>query len=304
MRGSITKRLSAALALGLGVLLFQNCSAVKFETVTGKKPVVATGLPDDKDPTDDPPDTEKPPELCAGVSCDLTPLTSKPAVTTILMALGDAADDQLVVNGASAQFIAESVVRYTSHKTNPKILVVVDHSTHDEDPEDTQYVIDVLLKRYDVTFLQEDATGLTPELLAGFDIVWFNNPGHPMSSQATRDALLGFAGGIVLQGDDLSQGAGFSMESLTGLKAINNGNVVVCNGNSYTHDNNGGSKFSVSLNAQKIPGANASQLSFEYGNDIDLTEVVRSDLEVLATAVGGGPDCTEERPAIVRYIKN
>ena len=41
-----------------------------------------------------------------------------------------------------------------------------------------------------------------------FDVVWFNNPGHPMSSQVTRDTLLNFKGAVVLQGDDLTRGKG------------------------------------------------------------------------------------------------
>ncbi|RYF06679.1 MAG: hypothetical protein EOO77_26560, partial [Oxalobacteraceae bacterium] len=149
-----------------------------------------------------------------------------PAVTTILLALGDEADAQLVVNGASAQLIAETVVRYTSPKTNPKILFIHDSGSTGESANDTVYVKEQLLGRYDVTLLKEESEGTKIEQLEGYDIVWINNPGYPMGSKNTRDALLAFKGGIVIQGDDMSRGNGFDLEALTGLKYIDNGTSV------------------------------------------------------------------------------
>lgn len=241
--------------------------------------------------------------VCSGVSCDLTPLTSKPAVTTILLALGDEADDQLVINGASAQLIAETVIRYTSPVQNPKILIVKDFNDSGEDPEDTRYV-EELLQRYNVTYLEESNTGLSDENLKDFDLVWFNNPGHEMGSLQTRDALLRFHGGIVLQGDDLARGSGFSMEPLTGLKYLDNGTNVKCSdGKSYAHDNNASNQYRVTIDPNKITGADDSSIAFLYGNDIDNTVVSRVDVEIIATAKGGRDTCIESRPAIVRYLK-
>ncbi len=240
--------------------------------------------------------------VCNGISCDLDPLTEKPAVTTILIALGDEANDQLVVNGASSQLIAETVIRYTSPQRNPKILLVRDFNTGGEDPEDTTY-IQTLLSRYNVTFKQEPEGGLVAADLQGFDLIWFNNPGHQMSHVETRDALLNFSGAVVIQGDDLTHGNGFSMEALTGLKAIDNGASVTCDGTSYQIDNNTGAQYSVTLDASKIPGADSSTISFQYGNDLDMSEIIRADLEVLAWAKGSPATCTERRPAIVRWTK-
>ncbi len=265
------------------LLAFQNCGKVQFAAT-------AASLEGDLN-------------VCSGVSCDLTPLTSKPAVTTILLALGDAADDQLVVKGLSAQLIAETVVRYTSNKTNPKILLVLDSGNAGEDPEDTLYIQNNLLKRYNVTFLQETTSGLLAADLSGYDIIWFNNPGHPMGVEATRDALLNFSGGVVLQGDDLTRGNGFSVEALTGLRHIDNGSSVTCNGQTYSIDNNTGGKFDVTLDWNKMPNASADMIHFQYGNDIDLSEPARGDLEILALAKANPADCTESRPAIVRYLK-
>lgn len=281
------------LVAGSAVLLalFQNCSRAGIAIQESSKAIDIAGAAVDTL------------AVCNGVSCDLSPLTSKPAVTTILMAIGDEADDQLVVNGSSAQLIAETVIRYSSPKENPKILVVRDYRNGGEDPEDTYYVANNLLKRFDTHYLEEDANGLSASDLNGYDVVWFNNPGHVMGSVNSRDALLNFAGAVVLQGDDLSAGNGFSMESLTGLKFVDNGVSVKCNdGVSYPHNDNNGYRYRVALNSSKFGGV-ASSLQFEYGNDIDETVVARSGLEILATAKGGPSSCTSERPAIVRYLK-
>lgn len=240
--------------------------------------------------------------VCNGISCELDPLTTKPAVTTILIALGDEANDQLVVNGASSQLVAETVIRYSSPKNNPKILLVQDFNIGAEDPEDTIWM-QRRLSRYDVTYLQETSAGLSPSDLQGYDVVWFNNPGHQMSNEATRDALLNFSGAVVIQGDDLTRGNGFSMEALTGLKYIDNGTSVTCDGTAYAIDNNTGAQYSVTLDSSKIPGADSATISFQYGNDIDMSEILRPDLEVLAWAKGSPTECTDQRPAIVRWTK-
>ena len=285
MTRDMLKRVGFIIAASLPLILFQNCSNVQF----AEMPLGKLGV-------------------CDGVSCELTPLTSKPAVTTILLAIGDEADDQLVINGLSSQLLAETVIRYSSPAKNPKILVVLDSGAGKEDPEDTQYVLN-LLKRYDtednVKFLEEPKSGLTASDVEGFDVIWFNNPGAPMGTTAARDVLLNFKGGVVLQGDDLSRGSNnFDLEQLTGLRYNGNGTAVTCNGKSYGIDNNSGYQYNVTLDASKFTGASESTLSFKYGNDIDDATVMRSDLEVLAYAVGDIQGCSEQRPAIVRYIKN
>lgn len=264
---------------------FQNCSQVHFQESPDFQSVGQLGV-------------------CQGISCDLAPLTSKAAVTTILLALGDEANAQLVVNGASAQLVAETVVRYTSPKARPRILFIHDSGSSGESSQDTPYVKDRLLGRYDVTFLKEPASGTSLQTLEAYDIVWLNNPGSPMGSKVTRDALLAFRGGIVIQGDDMSRGKDFDLTGLTGLKYLDNGTAVKCDGKDYPHDGNTGEQFRVSLAPAKIPGADASTIEFRYGNDIDNTLPARADLEVLALAKGGPDVCKDLRPAIVRYLKN
>ncbi len=267
------------------VTFFQNCSKVSFDKSAQSKLEGTLGA-------------------CNSISCNLTPLTDKPAVTTILMALGEQYNSQLEVSGASSQLIAETVVRYSSPKSNPKILLVEDSNTAGENPEDTIYARDVLLGRYNVTTIAIPNTGLTNADIAGYDLIWFNNPGHPMGAEVTRNTLLAFAGAVVLQGDDLSRGQSFDLDELTGLHYIDNGTAVICNGTSYPHDNSTGEQYRVSLIAAKFIGVTSSDaIEFRYGNDIDKTTAARPDLEVLATARGGSSECTEQRPAIVRYLK-
>jgi hypothetical protein len=279
----VSKRVCLAIISVVGLITsFQNCSKVSFV------------------PT---PDALASLGVCNKISCDLTPLTKDPAVTTILMALGEQYNSQLEVSGASSQFISETVVRYSSPKSNPKILMVQDSNTSGENPEDTVYAKDVLLSRYNVTAITIPDSGLTSADVEGYDLIWFNNPGYPMGSATTRDTLLAFAGGVVIQGDDLSHGQDFDLETLTGLHYVDNGTDVICNGTSYHHDDSMGEQYRVSLIPEKFTGVSSSVIDFRYGNDIDNTTVARPDLEVLATALGGPADCVEQRPAIVRYVK-
>jgi hypothetical protein len=249
-------------------------------------------------------DSVKDLNVCNGVSCSLKPLTDKAYVTTILLALGDEANQQLVINGGSSQLIGETVVRYSSPEENPKILLVRDLHFNGEDPEDTLYIKDVILQRYQVTYMEEPATGLTADMLQDYDVIWFNNPGHRMSSKATHDALMQFEGAVILQGDDLAQGSGFDMEDLTGLHFMDNGvNVVCSDGNTYYHDNNNGEQYRVTMNPDQFPRVSSDTIAFRYGNDIDLTRVASDSVEIMATAQGGPEVCLDDQPAIVRRLK-
>ena len=280
--------LPLALAFITLSLAFHNCSKASLSV---------------NDPGSNKAQSLPPVEVCNGISCSLTPLTNKPAVTTILLTLGDESNSQLVINGATSQLLAESVVRYSSPRENPKILVVRDYNDNGEDPEDTPYVINQLLKRYNVSTLQEPAQGLKASDLAGFDLIWFNNPGAPMGSASTLQTLMEFKGAIVMQGDDLSRGVSFSMENLTGLTHLDNGTEVECAGKSYPHNDNNGHQYRVQIDPASITGPDASVLNFRYGNDIDNAYISKPGVQVLATATGGPDSCSETRPTIVRYFK-
>ncbi len=282
------QNLILALATLVLVVFFMNCSQPGQVNISERAIASETDL-----------------SVCNGISCTLEPLTDKVAVTTILLALGDETNNQLVINGGSSQLIAETVVRYTTPVKSPKILVVRDHKTQGETDEDTVYVSQKLLARYAPDFLAEPTDGIGPNDIAGYDLVWFNNPGYPMSTKRSYETLLNFNGGVVLQGDDLSQGAGFSIEKLTRLKFIDNGGSVVCDdGVTYAHDNNAGNQFRVSMDASKMPSNLVSNLQFKYGNDIDNTAVSSGAVEILASAYGGPATCHQARPTIVRYFKS
>jgi hypothetical protein len=243
------------------------------------------------------------PGVCGGISCDLTPLTLTPAVTTILLALGDEDEDELVISGISSQLIAETVVRSSSPVINPRILFVRDANSGNESRSDTDYVKDVLLARYDVTYFDESQRPLRSSDVQGYDLIWFNNPGTPFGLRQSYNILLNFSGGVVLQGDDLSRGEGFSLQALTGLTHVSNGTRVSCSNRNYDIDDNDGYTYTFRLDSFKFTGVNSNTLTFQYGNDIDHAMAARSDLEVLATAKGSPSNCFTEHPTIVRYEK-
>ncbi len=288
------------------MVFFQNCSQAGKIVVANDDARETTSVSVDPQPADD--RQQAPPDLtvCNGVSCSLAPITQKVAVTTILLALGDEVDDQLVVAGGSAQLIAESVIRYTTPVSQPHILVVHDRGSGGESAYDTQYVMKVLLSRYNPNFIEEPIGGITDKDLEGYDLVWFNNPGNPMTMKKSMETLVAYKGGVVLQGDDLSWGRDFSMEKLTHVKNIDNGTDVRCAGGStpsYHMDNNQGQQYRVTLDPEKMPTPNSESLNFKYGNDIDLVSVAGTDVEILATAQGGPDECGDNRATIFRYFK-
>ncbi len=135
----------------------------------------------------------------------------------------------------------------------------------------------------------------------------FNNPGHAFGRVETFHLVKEFSGGVILSGDDLSQGNGFSKESLTKLKYINNGSEALCNGVKFRIDNNSSSNaYIVKLEKTFFPRLSDQYLSFDYGNYIDLSEVISNEdkkVEVLAYGKAG-VNCAEKRPVIVRYEKD
>jgi hypothetical protein len=235
-------------------------------------------------------------------ACDLAPVVTKAGVVTMLLAFGDLVNDRVVITEGSARMLAQNSVKYASPVTQPKILVIKDFNNHNESKYDTQYIATVLLSNYNqVKVVNETSAGLGLSDLEGYDLIWFNNPGYAMGSKRTMESLMAFKGGVILSGDDLTQGKGFSMGALTGLKFIDNGTSMNCNGRKYSYDNNGGEHYQVEISNQFLPGIPENLRMFEYGNDIDNSSVIaNSKLEVLASAKG---ICGSSRPVIVRYEK-
>jgi hypothetical protein len=232
-------------------------------------------------------------------------VAKRSGVVTILLALGDMANGRVVIPTESAQIMALDAVQYASPVEQPRILLVKDFNHHGESPYDTEYIMNVLLSEYyEVDLINDTSAGLSLSDFEGYDLVWFNNPGYPMGSKKTMQSLLDFTGGVVLSGDDLARGNGFSTESLTGLKFHDNGVSAVCNGRYYGHDNNytNGSRYKVEITSDLFYDINDPLRFFEYGNDIDITSVStsRSNIEVLVSAEGS---CNSDMPVVVRYEK-
>lgn len=228
-------------------------------------------------------------------------------VVTILLALGDQNEKNLVIERKYAKRIARNAVRIASGKLRPKVLLVKDAAHNGESKGDAEYIANELLHRFKVDLIEEPEGGLTMKDTHGYDVIWLNNPGHPIGSLNTKLTLMEYKGGVVVSGDDASRGRNFSMTSLTGLKYKSNGTSVRCGNNTYPIDNNRGNRYSVGMKKYH-PGVSpleedVAKYLFEYGNDIDHTEVVNSNAVVIATAGVQKPGCNLNIPVIVTVPK-
>ena len=194
--------------------------------------------------------------------------------------------------------LVEDTVVWVGGKARPRVLVVRDDNHNNEFAQDASYVQELLLGRgFEVTLIEEPVDGLTMAEAQGFEVIWFSNPGHAIDDVASMKLLLELArsgrAGVVVQGDDASQGVGFSMEALTGLRYVHNG-TSLCG---VAVDNNVGGLAKVGFGASaKHPAVRRQQGEMGYGDDIDATEVVGKASVVLAWARG---ECDERWPVVV-----
>lgn len=182
--------------------------------------------------------------------------------------------------------LATGSVDWVSPTENPSILVVRDDNNHGEYATDPVVVQEWLLDAgYSADFLDEPLAGLSSADLEGYDVVWFSNPGHPVDDQPTFVALSQFledGGGVVLQGDDMTQGEGFSMAPLTHLQFSSNG-TRFCGENT---DNNAGRNYQVRVeeNGHPVIDGYLEGKTFLYGDDIDTSTPLENGEVVLAWA--------------------
>lgn len=248
-------------------------------------------------------------EICnkEAEACDLTPQVTKAGVVTMLLAFGDLLNEKVVISEGSARLLAQNSVKFASPVAQPRILVVKDGNHNGESIYDTEYIAKVLLANYNkVDMINEPGRGLSASDLEGYDLIWFNNPGHQMGQQRTMKALMAFKGGVILSGDDLTQGRNFSLEPLTGLRFEDNGTSMSCGDKHFRFDNNDSSnRYQITISEDFLPGIPKELQSFEYGNDIDKSYIAvpSAKYEVLATAKGAPGTCEGTRPVIVRYAK-
>ena len=240
----------------------------------------------------------------AGVEC---PITGRTAVIVLTLH----GPQGMTLSTADAKVLTKNAVDYVNPNGagNPaKILLVHDYNNHDEDNDDPDKITADLKALYgagNVT-TKDPCTILRPEDVDGFDVVWFSNPGWPMgnstSMPTTFNTLLNFrgtGGGLVLQGDDITQSStGSLMESLTFLKFTNNG-TSACG---QSIDGWGPGSYRVSfVNDSTHPllvGGLAGK-SFDYHNDIDHSTAYGIGEAVLATGNPNVDNCALKTPALV-----
>lgn len=229
------------------------------------------------------------------VPCDTR---AKGRVATILLTMTASETtaeerDQLMANA----------INWASPVDAPRVLFVLDDFHHGEFADDTQELYEAFATAgYDASYLQEPEQGIKASDLAGFDVVWFSNPGYPMDDKASFNALLEFSkngGGVVLQGDDMtwSYGDAFPTTPLTHLRHVENGTSACGVG----IDNGKGGRYRVTLNSETHPViAGLEGHTFLYGDDIDKS-VQLDNTEVVAWATVEGKSSCEKRPVITAF---
>ena len=226
-------------------------------------------------------------------ACNRAPVVSTPGIVTILFTLSQIPQE-------AATLIIANAIKYASPAANPKILFLKDSATHGEDEGDVDYIKTTLLAGYKVDYAVIATGGLTPAEIGDHDLVIVSNPGHPLSDAQTLSTLDGFAGGVILIGDDLAQGAGFSMSGFIGAVFKSNGTSVTCGGRTYEYDNLKGYSYQVTMNETFLPGIPDADKHYTYGNDIDEV-VVDPGVQVLATSHAAPGTCViDPRPTVFR----
>lgn len=206
------------------------------------------------------------------------------------------------ISDAVASSIVENSVDWVTPIDDPAVLVVMDDDNHNEGKQDLKFIAELMGDLgFEYTSRNEPKRGLSAADVAGYDVVWFTNPGYPVDDLLTQQTLRQFSvdgGGLVLSGDDMSwaKGQGFSMEPLTGLRFKTNG-TSTCG---KPTDNERGHALRVSVaDVDHMLARNLRGQSFQYWNDIDQSQVVSAHATVLASATLDAPNHCASFPVIV-----
>jgi Mg-chelatase subunit ChlD len=241
-------------------------------------------------------------ESTVNVACPTPPAVGKSA--SVLLTLSNPGLER-----DAARELVKKTASWVSPVADPRVLLVLDNSHHDEDSGDAAYVGQALEHAHiDYELQQEPEHGMNAAMLDGFDVVWFTNPGYPMDDQASFDTLraaLGRGMGVVVQGDDIawSMGHAFDMAPLTHLTFADNG-TDACG---HSSDNNvGEAAFSVQYAPSHQMIGSLGGTAFQYGNDIDQSSPRNEGEEVLAwgsvvNRQTGASFCDVRRPVVVAY---
>lgn len=236
-------------------------------------------------------------------TCEAAKLPGR--VVTIVMALTDNRLSLTDPHFKQRARLIENSVLWVTPVEDPKVLVVLDDSCADWSKEGKLIRSTLAKKGISASFINEPAHGVKPEQLKGFDVVWFTNPALPVDDEQTISTLTAFArngGGVVLQGDDITQST--SLQALTRLRNTGNGKHYC---GKYIDDDRGAS-YVVRMERKSHPiTASLSGNTYFYGDDIDSSTLIAdANATVLAwTQVGCHgrtriPGC-EKQPVIVAY---
>lgn len=238
----------------------------------------------------------------AGIDC---PITGNTAI--IVLTLHGPSGKTLAA--ADAKTLTKNAVDFVNPGSGtPKILLIHDYNNHDEDNADVTAIgadLKALYGAANVT-VTDPSRVVRPEDVAGYDVVWFSNPGWPMgnvsSLPTTFNTLVdyrGAGGGLVLQGDDITQSSTMPvplMETLTYLKFANNGTTACGVGIDGWGDNG----YEVSFSGASHPLlAGLAGKSFKYHNDIDHSTAAMLGEQVLATGKVSNASCSVSTPVLV-----
>ncbi len=186
----------------------------------------------------------------------------------------------------------------------PRVLVVLDDNHGGEAPGDAAYIQQILTGLgFDSELEGEPEDGLTADMVAGFDVVWFTNPGRPVDDLATLVVLTDFVAGggsVVLSGDDMTHPVdGVPMSALTHLDHVGDGESAC----GFVTDDNLGPGYRMDIEAIDHPAIAGIQGSaLRYSDDIDHSVQRNEGEQVLAWArVYCHPECPLVTPVIVAY---
>lgn len=207
------------------------------------------------------------------------------------------------ISRATAGTLAANAVDWVAPVASPRVLVVLDDGHHDEFVGDAAYVRDILVERgYNVTLVDETKGGLKSKDVAGYDVVWFTNPGYPWDDVRSVDTLKTFlanGGGVVTQGDDITQSMGnsFNVSNLVHLDFQHNGTTTCGVGT----DDNVGASLAVSLASAHPLLDGIENTSFLYGDDVDQSVPSNHGEVVLGHATFAANGCTASRPVVSAF---
>ncbi|HEY5956257.1 MAG TPA: hypothetical protein VIV60_06885 [Polyangiaceae bacterium] len=231
-------------------------------------------------------------------------------VVTIVMALTDRRLAFTDPRFSQRAKLIEQSVRWVSPTSAPKVLVVLDDVVSDWGREAQQIRSTLMRRGFSTTLIGEPANGLTAKQVADYDVVWFSNPALPVDDTLTISTLTAFVhagGGLVLQGDDITQPK--QLEALTRLSHVGNGKSYC----GQHFDDDRGASYQVTIERSKHAVTSGLRgNTYYYGDDLDNSAFVPTvGATVLAWAqvsgchrkFGAARQC-QKQPVIVAYDLN